>query len=75
MLFYFGDEFSKWKKQNGNTLTHFTMVRKCLTKGRRITGKAILISTVEFMTGKDANDPEALAGDRYKYLYYNSEKT
>lgn len=73
LLFYFGDEFSKWKKQNGNTLTHFTMVRKCLTKGRRITGKAILISTVEFMTGKDTNDPDALAGDRYKYLYYNSD--
>lgn len=70
---YIGDEFSKWKKQNGNTLTHFSMVRKCLTKGRRITGKAIFLSTVEFVTGKDANDPDALAGDRYRELYYSSD--
>lgn len=70
---YIGDEFSKWKKQNGNTLTHFSMVRKCLTKGRRITGKAFFLSTVEFVTGKDPNDPDALSGDRYKYLFYASD--
>lgn len=70
---YMGDEFSKWKKQNGNTYTHFDMIRKSITKGARITGKIFLLSTVENVTGKDAlNDDDAKAGDRYKWLYYNS---
>lgn len=73
LLVYIGDEFSKWKKQNGNTLVHFGMVKKCLTKGRRITGKGIFLSTIEFVTGKDAQDPDALAGDRFKKLYYDSD--
>jgi len=70
---YLGDEFSKWKKQNGNTISHFEMVRKSATKGARITGKIFLFSTVENVTGKDAEDELALAGDRYKKIYYDSD--
>jgi len=72
---YIADEFSKWKKQNGDTLTHWGIVKKCLTKGKRITGKAFIVSTIENITGKDPDDPDALAGDKYKYLYYNSDPT
>lgn len=72
---YIADEFSKWKKQNGNTITHWEMVRKALTKGKRITGMAFILSTVENVRGVDPyEDPErAEAGDRYKWLYYNSD--
>lgn len=73
LMVYIGDEFSKWKKQNGNTITHFEMVRKCLTKGKRITGKALILSTIENVTGKDAQEENAQAGDRYKWLYENSD--
>lgn len=72
---YLADEFSKWKKQNGNTLAHWEIVKKCLTKGKNITGKAIIVSTIEHVTGRDAEDEDALAGDRYKWLYYNSDPT
>lgn len=70
---YLADEFSKWKKQNGNTTAHFEMVRKSATKGARITGKLFLFSTIENVTGKDADDDDALAGDRYKQIYYDSD--
>lgn len=72
---YIADEFSKWKKQNGDTISHWEMVRKALTKGKRITGMAFILSTVENVTGVDPyDDPEkAEAGDRYKWLYYNSD--
>lgn len=70
---YIADEFSKWKKQNGDTLTHWGIVKKCLTKGKRITGKAFIVSTIENITGKDPEDSDALAGDKYKYLYENSD--
>jgi hypothetical protein len=70
---YIGDEFSKWKKQNGNTVTHFEMVSKSATKGANFTGKIFLFSTVENVTGRDAEDDDAEAGDRYKWLYYNSD--
>lgn len=70
---YIADEFSKWKKQNGNTLTHWDTVKKCLTKGSTITGKALVVSTIENVTGKDPDDDDAAAGDRYKYLYENSD--
>lgn len=72
LLVYIGDEYSKWKKQNGNTINHFNMVKKCLMKGKRVVGKGIFLSTVEFVTGKDANDPDSLSGDKFKYLYYRS---
>ncbi|MFA8451749.1 MAG: hypothetical protein ACEPOW_13730 [Bacteroidales bacterium] len=76
VLFYLGDEFSKWKKQNGNTISHLEMIQKSITKGIRITGKIFLISTVEQYTGKDPDeDDDALAGDRYKKIYYNSIPT
>lgn len=74
---YMADEFSKWGKANGNTITHWEMVRKALTKGMRITGKAFILSTVENVTGLDPYDEpkECEAGDRYKWLYYNSDPT
>lgn len=72
---YLADEFSKWKKQNGNTLAHFEMVRKSATKGARITGKLFLFSTFENVTGRDAEDEDALAGDRYKQIYMDSDPT
>ncbi len=76
VLFYLGDEFSKWKKQNGNTISHLEMIQKSVTKGIRITGKVFLISTIEQYTGKDPDDDDdALAGDRYKKIYYNSIPT
>ena len=67
------DEFSKWKKQNGNTLVHFEMIRKSITKGARISGKIFIFSTVENVTGKEAEDEDALAGDRFKKIYYDSD--
>jgi hypothetical protein len=70
---YIADEFSKWKKERGNTLTHWDMVKKCLTKGANITGKALIISTIENVSGNEAYDEDAQAGDRYKYLYENSD--
>lgn len=75
LLIYLADEFSKWKKQNGNTINHFNMVKKCVTKGKRIVGKIFIFSTIENVTGKDANDDGALAGDRFKQLYYDSDVT
>lgn len=73
MYVYMADEFSKWKKQNGDTLKHWEAVKKCLTKGKNITGKAIIVSTIENVTGKDPDDEDAGAGDKYKWLYYNSD--
>lgn len=70
---YIADEFSKWKKQNGDILTHWGIVKKCLTKGKRITGKAFIVSTIENITGREPEDSDALSGDKYKYLYYNSD--
>lgn len=72
---YIADEFSKWKKQNGDTISHWEMVRKALTKGKRITGMAFILSTIENVRGVDPyDDPDkAEAGDRYKWLYYNSD--
>lgn len=75
LFFYLADEFSKWKKQNGDTIDHFGMVKKSLTKGVRIVGKMFIISTIEKYTGADPDSDEALAGDKYKYLYYNSIPT
>ena len=73
LFIYIADEFSKWTKSMGNTLTHYDMVRKCVTKGKRITGKIFILSTIENVTGLSADDPDALAGDRFKDLFYDSD--
>jgi hypothetical protein len=70
LKFYIADEFSKWIK--GNILNHWSKVRKTLTKGSKIHGKAFILSTVEYVTGRDYNDEQAKSGDRFKWLYYNS---
>lgn len=70
--FYIGDELSKWKK--GNILVHWGKVRKTLLTGRIVRGKAFLLSTVEYYTGKDPDeDEDAKSGDRFKKLYYDSD--
>ena len=75
MTFYIADELSKWKKQNGNTINHWEMVRKALTKGKRITGMAFILSTFENVRGVDPyEDPDrAEAGDCYKWILLNSD--
>jgi hypothetical protein len=71
MKFYIADEFSKWK--TGNILNHWSKVRKTLMKGSRIHGKAFVLSTVEYVTGRDGDDDDAKSGDRFKWLYYQSD--
>lgn len=68
---YIGDELSKWKK--GNILVHWGKVKKTLLTGSIIRGKAILLSTVEYYTGKDPFEDDAKSGDRFKHLYYASD--
>lgn len=68
---YIGDEISKWKK--GNIITHWGKVRKSLLTGNIIRGKAFLLSTVEYFTGKDPDeDDDAKSGDRFKKLFNES---
>jgi len=69
---YIGDEFSKWKKANGNTLKHWGQIKKTFTSGSIIRGHAFILSTVEFLTGEDPDSEAALAGDRFKKLYFDS---
>lgn len=70
---YIGDEFSKWKKP-GNIMDHWRMISRAMTKGRRITGKAFLLSTIENVKGyDDPTDPDAGTGDKFKYLFKNSD--
>ena len=71
LRFYIGDEFSKWTK--GNTLSHWSKVRKTILKGSRVTGKAFILSTVEYYTGEDPSSDDAKSGDRFKKLYYDSD--
>jgi len=69
--FYIGDELSKWKK--GNILTHWSKIRKTLLTGNIVRGKAFLLSTVEYFTGKDPDeDGDAKSGDRFKKLFDES---
>lgn len=68
--FYIGDEISKWTKYS--TVEHWRKIRKALMKGGRIHGKAFLLSTVEYYTGKEYNDDEARAGDMFRHLYDGS---
>lgn len=69
---YLGDEFSKWKMP-ANILPHWRMISRAMTKGKKYTGKAYLISTIENVNGLDYDDPKAGSGDRYKKLYYDSD--
>lgn len=73
LKFYIGDEFSKWLISNN--LAHWSKVRKTLMTGSIIRGKAFLLSTVEYVTGAEYNDDSAKSGDRFKYLYYQSDLT
>lgn len=69
---YIGDEFSKWKKP-GDILSHWRMISRAMTKGSRHTGKAFLLSTIENVKGyDDPTDSQAGMGDKFKYLYKNS---
>lgn len=70
---YIGDEFSKWKKANGNTLKHWGQIKKTFTSGSIIRGHAFILSTVEFLTGEDPDSEDALAGDRFKKIYFDSD--
>lgn len=70
---YIGDEFSKWKKP-ADIMDHWRMISRAMTKGRRITGKAFLLSTIENVKGyDDPTDKDAGTGDKFKYLYKNSD--
>ena len=72
---YIADEYSKWPSGNGCTVKHWMQVFKALTKGHRLYGKAIILSTFENVSGNDYLDSPELAecGDKYKFLYQNSD--
>lgn len=65
------DEFSKW--ETGDILKHWEKLKKTLTKGGRIHGKVLILSTVEDVTGLEHNSKDAGCGDRFKWLYENSD--
>lgn len=68
---YIADELSKWLR--GNTLKHWSKIRKALMKGGRVHGKAFVLSTVEYFTGTDPREKGAKAGDMFKKLFYDSD--
>ena len=72
LSFYVADEFSKWP-EGLNILSHWSKVRKTLLSGGIVRGKAFVLSTVEGVTGNDAEDDNARNGDRFKKLYYDSD--
>lgn len=74
VTYYIADESSKWKSQSGCILKHWAQVKKTLTKGKNITGKALFVSTIEDYNGveKPWEDDEAGSGDKFLYMFDNS---
>jgi hypothetical protein len=70
---YIADEFSKWPKGN-NIDNHWDKVSLVMTEGGNVDGIALILSTIEYVTGsEDLESSEAGSGDRYKKLYYDSD--
>ena len=72
--FLISDESSKWTSQSGCLLKHWQQVRKTLTKGKRITGKALFVSTIEDYNAveKPWEDDGAGSGDKFLHLFDTS---
>ena len=72
ITYYVCDESAKWDIVS--IKEHWYIVRRTLTKGAIITGKAFLLSTLENYNGmeKYPDDDRAKSGDRFMYLYDNS---
>lgn len=70
---YIMDEASKWDKANGNIINHYRNIKKVQSVGRKKVGKAIVLSTIEGVTGLDYSNDKSECGDKFKHLYYSSD--